>query len=88
MEERVSTAGEIEVEKDKGIYVGVEEDGDDQTKTEDDGLGNIWQEMSMALEISKVFCIYYFPFSFIYSFLLSLVNSIELVLVISEDRVY
>ncbi|KAJ4716575.1 protein CHROMATIN REMODELING 35-like [Melia azedarach] len=53
MEERVSTAGEIEVEKDKGIYVGVEEDGDDQTKTEDDGLGNIWQEMSMALEISK-----------------------------------
>lgn len=55
-EEEVSLVGEIAIEKDQGVYVGVEEDYDDRKKTEDDGLGDIWQEMSMALECSKVHC--------------------------------
>ncbi|XP_038706194.1 protein CHROMATIN REMODELING 35-like isoform X2 [Tripterygium wilfordii] len=41
------------LKKDKGVYVGVEEDGADQTEIEDDGLGDIWNEMTMALEVSK-----------------------------------
>ncbi|KAJ0010292.1 hypothetical protein Pint_34760 [Pistacia integerrima] len=48
-----SLVGEIAINKDPGVYVGVEEDDDDKTKAEDDGLGDIWQEMSMALECSK-----------------------------------
>ncbi|XVF45340.1 hypothetical protein PTKIN_Ptkin02bG0198100 [Pterospermum kingtungense] len=52
-EEKVSLTSEIDIEKDKGVYVGVEEDVENQTETEDDGLGDIWQEMSMALEFSK-----------------------------------
>ncbi|XP_038694237.1 protein CHROMATIN REMODELING 35-like isoform X2 [Tripterygium wilfordii] len=43
-----------DIKKDKGVYVGVEEDGEDQTEIEDDGLGDIWNEMTMALEVSKV----------------------------------
>lgn len=53
MEEQGRLAGETVVEKDKGVYVGVEEDDDNRKKAEDDGLGDIWQEMSMAMEISK-----------------------------------
>ena len=53
-EEKVSLTSEIDSKKDKGVYVGVEEDVDTQTENEDDGLGDIWQEMSMALEFSKV----------------------------------
>ncbi|XP_022146198.1 protein CHROMATIN REMODELING 35-like [Momordica charantia] len=43
-------------EKDKGVYVGVEEDEDEvseQANSEDDGLGDIWNDMKMALEFSK-----------------------------------
>ncbi|XP_023513053.1 protein CHROMATIN REMODELING 35-like [Cucurbita pepo subsp. pepo] len=42
--------------KDKGVYVGVEEDEDEvseQANSEDDGLGDIWNDMNMALECSK-----------------------------------
>ncbi|KAH9696338.1 protein CHROMATIN REMODELING 35 [Citrus sinensis] len=53
IEEQVRLGGETVVEKDKGVYVGVEGDDDNQKKAEDDGLGDIWQEMSMAMEISK-----------------------------------
>lgn len=53
MKEQGRLAGETVVEKDKGVYVGVEEDDDNRKKAEDDGLGDIWQEMSMAMEISK-----------------------------------
>ncbi|EOX97926.1 PREDICTED: protein CHROMATIN REMODELING 35 isoform X2 [Theobroma cacao] len=52
-EEKVSLTCEIGIKKDKGVYVGVEEDVDTQTEAADDGLGDIWQEMSMALEFSK-----------------------------------
>lgn len=58
IEEQVRLAGETVVEKDKGVYVGVEGDDDNQNKAGDDGLGDIWQEMSMAMEISKVFGLY------------------------------
>ncbi|XP_020214228.1 protein CHROMATIN REMODELING 35 [Cajanus cajan] len=37
---------------DKGAYIGVQED-EDQVETEDDGLEDIWKEMSMAIETSK-----------------------------------
>ncbi|OWM84761.1 hypothetical protein CDL15_Pgr027548 [Punica granatum] len=43
--------GESERKKDTGEYVGVEDDGDELL--EDDGFGDIWKEMNMALEISK-----------------------------------
>lgn len=52
--ELVSRAGQIDIKKDKGVYVGVEEDNA-QAEAEDDGLGDIWKEMSFALESSKVF---------------------------------
>ncbi|KAL1801816.1 hypothetical protein ACET3Z_030463 [Daucus carota] len=45
------------VEKDKGIYIGVEDsstDEDDQhSYNNDDALGDIWQEMSFAMESCK-----------------------------------
>lgn len=37
----------------KGFYVGVQEEEEDEFDTEDDGLGDIWKEMSMAIECSK-----------------------------------
>ncbi|WVZ03503.1 hypothetical protein V8G54_024309 [Vigna mungo] len=37
----------------RGIYVGVQEEEEDELNTEDDGLGDIWKEMSMAIECSK-----------------------------------
>lgn len=52
-EEKISLTSEFDIKKDKGVYVGVEDDVDAQTENEDDGLGDIWQEMSMALEFSK-----------------------------------
>lgn len=55
-DDKVSLDGEIAIEKDRGVYVGVEEDEDNQTKIEDDGLGEIWQQMYMSLEFSKVLC--------------------------------
>ncbi|GMI88152.1 hypothetical protein HRI_002484500 [Hibiscus trionum] len=51
--ENVSLTSEVDLKKDEGVYVGVEEDADTQSENGDDGLGDIWQEMSMALEISK-----------------------------------
>lgn len=51
--------GETEIKNDPGVYVGVEDDDNHQTDTEeDDGLGDIWNEMSMALESNKVSLIY------------------------------
>lgn len=49
-----SLSGVVDIKKDKGYYLGIEEDFDDQTKPKDDGLGDIWKEMTMALECSKV----------------------------------
>ncbi|TKY47886.1 SNF2 domain-containing protein CLASSY 3 [Spatholobus suberectus] len=37
----------------KGVYIGVQEEEEDQDDTEDDGLEDIWKEMSMAIECSK-----------------------------------
>ncbi|TKY45748.1 DNA repair protein rhp54 [Spatholobus suberectus] len=37
---------------DKGVYIGVQEE-EDQVDTEDDGLEDIWKEMSMEIECSK-----------------------------------
>ncbi|KAE8698668.1 serine/threonine-protein kinase AFC1-like [Hibiscus syriacus] len=53
LKENVSLTSEIGLNKDKGVYVGVEEDADTQSENGDDGLGDIWQQMSMSLEISK-----------------------------------
>ncbi|PPD74858.1 hypothetical protein GOBAR_DD28218 [Gossypium barbadense] len=52
LKENVSLTSETDL-KDEGVYVGVEEDVDTLTENVDDGLGDIWQEMSMALEFSK-----------------------------------
>lgn len=52
--EVVSLTGEPDSKKDKGVYVGVEDDEVD-TEIKDDGLGDIWKEMSFALECSKVY---------------------------------
>ena len=38
--------------RDKGIYVGIQEE-EDEVEEKDDGLGDIWREMSMAIECSK-----------------------------------
>ncbi|PKI59475.1 hypothetical protein CRG98_020106 [Punica granatum] len=43
--------GEKEIKQDKGEYVGVEDDEDEEPQ--DDALGDIWKEMNLALEISK-----------------------------------
>ncbi|MCD7457503.1 hypothetical protein HAX54_035229 [Datura stramonium] len=52
--EVVSLAGEAEIEKDKGVYVGVQDDEiDDGAEQPDEGLTDIWNEMSFALEFSK-----------------------------------
>ncbi|CAN4107511.1 unnamed protein product [Withania somnifera] len=53
--EAVNLAGEAEIEKDKGVYVGVQEDDeiDDGAEQPDEGLTDIWNEMSFALEFSK-----------------------------------
>lgn len=56
----VSPPGEIRTTKDKGIFVGVEDDEDDNEHCDakDDGLDDIWKEMTFAMECSKVlFCI-------------------------------
>ncbi|KAF2301897.1 hypothetical protein GH714_030254 [Hevea brasiliensis] len=53
MKSLVSLAGETKM-TDKGVFVGAEEfDDNDLSKREDDGLGDIWNEMSLALECSK-----------------------------------
>ncbi|XP_057428626.1 protein CHROMATIN REMODELING 35-like [Lotus japonicus] len=44
-------AAKDKTQRDKGVYVGVQEE--DEVDTEDDGLDDIWREMSMAVECSK-----------------------------------
>ncbi|MCI25042.1 SNF2 domain-containing protein CLASSY 1-like, partial [Trifolium medium] len=39
--------------KDKGVYVGVQEEENNEVDAEDDGLEDIWREMSLAIETSK-----------------------------------
>lgn len=57
--EKPSLSGETGIKNHPGIYVGVEDDGDYQTDVEeDDGLGDIWNEMSMGLETNKVSCVH------------------------------
>ncbi|XP_060667483.1 protein CHROMATIN REMODELING 35 isoform X2 [Ziziphus jujuba] len=46
-------SAETELKKDKGVYLGVEDLSDQQTDDEDDGLEDVWKEMSMVLETSK-----------------------------------
>lgn len=49
---------ETSIEKDKGTYIGVEDsltdDEDQQLYNNDDDLGDIWQEMTFAMESCKV----------------------------------
>ncbi|KAI3968843.1 hypothetical protein MKX01_028993 [Papaver californicum] len=48
--------GETVIEKSKGVYVGVQDDIMSDSGSgggEDDGLGDIWMEMNLALECSK-----------------------------------
>lgn len=45
--------GGLEIKKEKGVYVGIEDEDDHQTDTVEDGLEDIWKEMSMALECTK-----------------------------------
>lgn len=57
--EKPSLSSETGIKNHPGIYVGVEDDGDYQTDVEeDDGLGDIWNEMSMGLETNKVSFMY------------------------------
>lgn len=40
----------------KGVYVGVEEDdSDNESEAADEDLGNIWNEMALSIECSKVY---------------------------------
>lgn len=63
--ESVLLTGEVETEstKDKGVYVGTDdlEESDELSDTNSDGLGDIWNQMTVALECSKVFSYYSFP---------------------------
>ncbi|KAK9106735.1 hypothetical protein Syun_022746 [Stephania yunnanensis] len=47
----------VSTEKGKGIYVGVQDDLTRKKRSSncdfDDGLGDIWREMTLALEFSK-----------------------------------
>ncbi|CAN1320156.1 Protein CHROMATIN REMODELING 35 [Linum perenne] len=43
----------LDIKEDEGTYVGVTDDDNDHAETEDDGLGDIWQEMNLALECAK-----------------------------------
>ena len=50
-----SISGKDNTRGDKGVYIGVQEVEDHQGDTaDDDGLEDIWKEMSMAIECSKV----------------------------------
>jgi DNA repair and recombination RAD54-like protein len=55
---RLPEESETPKEKDKGVYVGIEdemesEEGNHQTDSEFDGLADIWKEMNVAMECSK-----------------------------------
>ena len=49
---------EGDIEKDKGAFIGFQEEDDPQAGDKDDGLDDIWREMSMAIECSKVWLCY------------------------------
>ena len=55
-----ASESEVKKEKDKGVYLGVDDDDmaiDDwgpQSDVNFDGLADIWKEMTVALECSKV----------------------------------
>ncbi|XP_057966165.1 protein CHROMATIN REMODELING 35-like isoform X2 [Malania oleifera] len=57
IKEEENLDADIDIKKDKGVYVGVDDDMEEEyyprTNAEDDGLGDIWKEMSFALECSK-----------------------------------
>lgn len=40
--------------EDKGVYVGTDEESGEASDTNSDSLGDIWSEMNVALESSKV----------------------------------
>ncbi|EXC17234.1 Helicase ARIP4 [Morus notabilis] len=42
-----------DINRDRGVYVGVEDESDSENSAEDGGLQDMWNEMSMALEFSK-----------------------------------
>ncbi|KAG7975985.1 hypothetical protein I3843_06G125900 [Carya illinoinensis] len=44
---------ELEIKGEKGVYVGIDDEENHQNDAEDDGLEDMWKEMSMALECSK-----------------------------------
>lgn len=50
----LSRGSDAEIERDRGVYVGVDEESDTENGIVDDGLEDIWNEMSMGLEFSKV----------------------------------
>lgn len=54
---------------DKGVYVGVEDDEEESEDSDvnDDGLQDIWREMNVAMEFSKVFCLPLLKFSVTFS---------------------
>ncbi|CDO97016.1 unnamed protein product [Coffea canephora] len=51
----VSSISQMEDKNDKGVYVGLEDDMDDNehSSANDDGLDDIWKEMTFAMESSK-----------------------------------
>ncbi|KAK6916809.1 SNF2, N-terminal, partial [Dillenia turbinata] len=56
LEQKLFVDNEIETTRNKGEYVGVEDDADmDESKhpVEDDGMEGLWKEMSFGLECSK-----------------------------------
>lgn len=61
----MDTTGEAETEsvKDKGVYVGIDdlEESDGLSDANSDGLGEIWNQMTVALECSKVFSYHSIP---------------------------
>ncbi|KAK9136293.1 hypothetical protein Syun_015623 [Stephania yunnanensis] len=56
-EDQKSFDHETKTKRDKGVYVGVQDDRTSQKSSansdDDDGLGDIWREMTLALEFSK-----------------------------------
>ncbi|XP_041015309.1 protein CHROMATIN REMODELING 35-like isoform X2 [Juglans microcarpa x Juglans regia] len=53
LEIKRETGAELEIKGEKGVYVGIDDEDNHQTDAEEDGLEDMWKEMSMALECSK-----------------------------------
>lgn len=49
--------------KDKGVYIGVQEETNLEIDAEEDALDDIWREMSMAIECSKVWLLMFSLFN-------------------------